>query len=243
MTTILDLDYTASGVATADVPNWSGSMTVTGGSWLTLEAYPTTPETATRTVTGLTVSAEYDVHINVRGFEDGIDEATATIEGQTVVLTAGINVLTFTASGTSASLVITATEGDPSFGDGYMYVNGLQVVSGGPPPPAITVTGTTSHLHDAVDIVGTSGGTAWDVTLATLPAYVGYQTAGIDNSEVGRTAFIESLRVILPACSFEATAHRIRWRGELYLADGPAMLRRRRGRDLTLTVPIKAVTG
>jgi len=243
MTTILDLDYNATGVAAADVPNWSGTMDVTGGSWLVLEAYPSTPESATRSLTGLTASTEYDVHVLLDSFDFGVQEATATVEGQTVVLAAGVNTVTFTATGTTADLVITATQGNPAGGDGYIYLNGLQVESGGPPPSAITITGTTSHLHDTVDIVGQSGGTTWDVTLATLPAYVGYQTAGIDNSEVGRTAFVESLRAILPACNFDATAHRIRWNGDLYMPNGPEMLRRRRGRDLTLTVPIKLVTG
>ena len=117
----------------------------------------------------------------------------------------------------------------------------------------VVVTGTTSHLHDEVEIITADSYTDpggdevidWNnpVVAATLPAYVGYQTAGLDNSEVGRTAFIEELRVITPAFNFQPPDHRIRWRGEAYLPNGPAMLRRRRGRDLTLTVPIKLVTG
>ena len=244
MTIILDLDYTAPGVAAADVPLWVGSADVlayTAGPYLGVEAW-SSPASTTRSIPGLTVDTQYDLTINVSGFDGDGEYAifTAAIGGESAVLTSGLNTLTFTATTTAADLTVTV-DADVSWGGVSVSIAGLSVTNDEPPAPAITVTGTTSHLNDTVDIVGQSG-TGWDVTLATLPAYVGYQTVGID-SEVNRTAFLEALRVILPACSFDATLHRIRWRGELYLPDGPAMLRRRRGRDLTLTVPIKFVTG
>ncbi|MFD6134571.1 hypothetical protein [Isoptericola sp. NPDC060257] len=242
MTTVVDLDYTAPGVASGDLANWSGAMQrLAGTSPLCLLLRTSNPgEAASRTVTGLTVGDTYTVSVVVTGFDypDELGDWTVTVEGQSVNLAVGTASVDFTASAETATLTFT-TDTDTSWGIADAYLTAL-VVGGpdGPIPGAITVTGTTSHLHDEVDIVGDG-----DVTLATLPAYVGYQTAGIDNSEDGRTAFLESLRVILPACSFDAVNHRIRWRGQLYQSAGPEMLRRRRGRDLTLTVPIKLVTG
>jgi len=238
---VVDLDYTVAGVATADLPNWSGAMTrLPSDSYLCLRASVDTA-TATRTLTGLTADVEYEVAVNVDQFEWADEPGTfaVAVEGQSVTLALGTSTVTFTATGATADLVFTI-DGDTSWGSAYVYLNSLVVGGGGGPTPgAIVVTGSTSHLHDTVDIVETDGG----ALLATLPAYVGYTSTALNTSEDGRTAFVEELRALLPAFNYNPAAHRIRWNGTLYQSDGPGMLRRVRGRDHHLTVPIKAVAG
>jgi len=93
-----------------------------------------------------------------------------------------------------------------------------------------------SHGNDVVDWAN-------PVVVATYPAYVGYTATALNTGEVGRTAFVEELRAITPAFSFNPARYRLRWKGGVYLPNGPAMLRRRNGRDHHLTIPIKAVAG
>lgn len=93
-----------------------------------------------------------------------------------------------------------------------------------------------SHGNDVVDWAN-------PIIVATYPAYVGYTSTALNTAEPGRTAFVEELRAITPAFNFDPVAHRLRWKGTSYLPDGPAMLRRRNGRDHHLTIPIKAVHG
>lgn len=100
------------------------------------------------------------------------------------------------------------------------------------------------HAAEKVDRYGQTlpDWTNATVTAAGLPADVHYTTTALLASP-GRTAMVEELRAVVEPRPFDPTWDRLRWRGDSYAADGPAMIRRRNGIDHHLTIPLKRVTG
>ena len=76
---------------------------------------------------------------------------------------------------------------------------------------------------------------------ANVPAEVAYTTVSLMTAD-GRNALVEELRAVLPPGTLD-DGNRLRWRGNVYVNDGPVMVRRRNGADHHVTVPIKLVTG
>jgi hypothetical protein len=82
----------------------------------------------------------------------------------------------------------------------------------------------------------------WTVVATNVPAEVSFTTVAVVQ-DTGRTALVEELRAVIEPRDFDAATHRLKWRGKTYMANGPAMVRRRGGRDHHLTIPIRDVAG
>ena len=77
---------------------------------------------------------------------------------------------------------------------------------------------------------------------SAVPAEVVFTTVATYNDD-GRNALIEELRAVVEPMDFDPVWNRLRWRGEVYMTDGPPMIRRRNGTDHHLTIPLKQVNG
>lgn len=103
-------------------------------------------------------------------------------------------------------------------------------------------------LHDRVEILAvppdTPDGTVLGpgaTVVAVLAAHVGH-TAVMQADDPGAAVQVkEQVRVMVDPWPFDHRAHRVRWRGTEYRPDGPAMVRRRRGEDHHLTIPVERV--
>ncbi|WP_402371399.1 hypothetical protein [Isoptericola rhizosphaerae] len=259
MTEIYRVQYTTAGVAAGDLSNWSAVginvVARTSPPRLQFDLTAGTGRSVSRTLTGLTPGAEYTVNMGTDLFNYA-EDFEVTVGGTSAFLIDGFNAWTFTATSTTEDLLFDFT--DTAYGTEYVNFTALWVVEVLPPvdpnePDPIEVTNRPSHLRDTIEIVTPEatydeGTDTWSydwgtpTVVATLPAYVGYTAASLE-LEPGRAAFIESLRVITAAFNFQPTKHRIRWKGETYLPDGPALVRNRGNRAHHLTIPIKAVTG
>ncbi len=78
---------------------------------------------------------------------------------------------------------------------------------------------------------------------ADLPAEVVFTSVALNTEGGMRTQLVEQLRAITEPFDYTPGTQRIRWRGEDYTNDGPAMIRRRGGRDHHQTLPLTRVTG
>lgn len=252
----LALDYSTPGVAAADKPLWGATNCDVDsyGSPVSLYVQATdNGATAMRPVTGLVIGEDYRATVTVHSFSES-NHWTVSAGGVTVSLAVGAVSVDFTATSTTENVAIAYTADAGDYPSVFMRGFAVDLTSAPVEPPApLVVTGSGLRLRDKVEIVTADtyedghGNTEYDwdnpIVVGTLPAYVGYTTTGLFAGEDGRTAFVEELRAITPAFNFDPVAHRLRWKGETYLPNGPALLRMRNGRDHHLTIPIKAVNG
>ena len=102
------------------------------------------------------------------------------------------------------------------------------------------------EILDAAESTDAFGNAVQDwsapTVVARVRAHVSYRAVAVV-ADGGRMAMIEQLRAIIDPFPFEEARHRIRWRGSIYMADGPEMVRRRNGVDHHLTIPLRAVSG
>lgn len=93
------------------------------------------------------------------------------------------------------------------------------------------------RLRDRIDIVER---TTSAVIAAGVPAYVGTATAALTTASSGPGIQFETgLKAIIAPRDFNPALNAIRWRGDLYLADGAPMVHRRGPRDHHVTIPIR----
>ena len=86
---------------------------------------------------------------------------------------------------------------------------------------------------------------SWDpaVVVATIDdAFVGY-TSVMETTTPGRVQTVEQLRAILDTEVPILGHYRLRWRGNTYTVEGPALVRYLHGEQHHVTVQLKAVTG
>ncbi len=93
------------------------------------------------------------------------------------------------------------------------------------------------RLRDRIDIVQRAAPHA--VLSADVPAYVGTATTAMTTADGARIGFETGVRAIVAPRPFDPAADAIRWRGELYVADGAPMVRRRGARDHHVTIPLR----
>lgn len=79
------------------------------------------------------------------------------------------------------------------------------------------------------------------IVVASVRAQVGYMSvaklvaAGVDS-------LVEELRAVMEMTPLNVDSDRLRWRGNVYAADGPPMIRRRNGVDHHMTVVLKRLS-
>lgn len=128
---------------------------------------------------------------------------------------------------------------DPGYGSDPNHAAWIRVVPAGPPPPPPHVRAPLGmRLDDTVDVVTAADG----AFVMKLDAHVGQAASGLSIN--GNDVFaVNELRAIVPAWDdLDIAAHRVRWRGVVYLIDGPPMVRRQHGRDHHMTLRLTTQT-